>query len=75
MNAGDETLNAELLDPPLKFVPRKSWLPAQAKIQGQPATEFEVVLDVKTNEGVAIVLDFSSSLSDGWIAGVTYLTR
>src|SRR5205085_4848154 len=52
----------------LEFALCAPWLPSQSKIHGQPTVYFDVVLNVETGEGIAIVLEFSCALPE---CGVT----
>ena len=73
---GDQPRKAELFHPSLDFLPGKGRFPTQAKIQHQATLEVVIVLNVQAGESVSIVLEFSSALPKGWVAGeVSELSR
>jgi hypothetical protein len=68
--AGNQIGQPELLLPSFDFAPGQCRFPTQAKIQSQFAVEAKVVLDIDPDESVAVVLEFTRSLSKREIAAI-----
>ncbi len=67
---GNQTVDAELLHPAFQFAPGQSRFIAQSQVDGQAASDPDVVLGIHAGKNVAIVLEFSRTLAEGEVAAV-----
>src|SRR5205823_1688379 len=70
MYSGDKVGQPKLRPTILEFALRAPWLPSQSKIHRQPAVYLDIVLNVETREGVAVILEFSCALPEGGVAAI-----
>src|SRR5215510_8289708 len=70
VDTGEKIRQPKLLHAPLELVPGQERLIAQSQVHSQPPADTEIVLNIRADEIVAIILEFSRALTEGYVTAV-----
>src|SRR5262249_22338941 len=70
MDTGEKVRQPKLLHAPLELVPGQERLIAQSQVHGQSPADMKIVLNIRADEIVAVILEFSRALTEGQVTRV-----